>query len=119
MRMSTEPNKQETLRSYPGPWKGELVLVCQKCQKKMRHKDGNKKLAKIGKTLRKRAMRDHNLEVSAKNVSCLKMCPKGGVTACTGSQLARHECAILRSVADIDAFLGQCAAQSLGREPSH
>jgi predicted metal-binding protein len=101
-------NGQE-LRTYPGPWKGEAVLVCGKCQKKLKHDDGNKKLAKIGKTLRKRAEKRRGLKIHSIEVGCLKMCPKGGVTACTGVQLARKECSILRSVADVDAFIERCA----------
>jgi predicted metal-binding protein len=101
---------ENEMRSYPGAWKGELVLVCRKCQKRLKHSGGTKQLGKMSKTLKKRALRQgHGLELKAVGVSCLKMCPKGGVTVCTGAQLARHECSILRSIADVDALIDQYA----------
>src|ERR1700678_810058 len=39
-----------SLRSYRGPWKGQLVLVCRKCQKKIKHSGTKNKLAKLSKT---------------------------------------------------------------------
>jgi hypothetical protein len=108
-----DPASEDKLRSYSGPWKGELVLVCRKCQKKLKHRGGNKKLTKIGKTLDKRARRhDRHLEISAVDVSCLKMCPKDGVTVCTGPQLGRRECSVLRSLGDVDALIDRCAAET-------
>src|ERR1700744_68618 len=84
-----ETAAETALRSYPGPWKGELVLVCRKCQKRLQQDGGNKKLARLRKTLRKRAHRlDDTLDVYAVDVPCLKMCPKDGVTVCTGTQAA-------------------------------
>jgi predicted metal-binding protein len=98
---------QEELRSYPGPWKGELVLVCRKCQKRLQQDGGNKKLARLRKTLRKRARRlDDSLDIYAVDVPCLKMCPKDGVTVCTGAQAAGHECSIVRSLTDVDVLIG-------------
>jgi predicted metal-binding protein len=106
---------EQLLRSYQGAWKGELVLICSKCQKKVKHKGGNKKLAKLGKTLRKRASRHAGLEIAPREVACLKMCPKDGVTVCTSTQAARHECSIVRSVSDLDSLLDRCASeQGLG-----
>ncbi|HTZ60920.1 MAG TPA: hypothetical protein VMB49_22580 [Acidobacteriaceae bacterium] len=106
------PASEDGLRSYRGPWKGELVLVCRKCQKKLKHRGGNKKLARMSKTLRKRAARrDPELQIATVDVSCLKMCPKDGVTVCTGPQIARHECSVLRSLADVDVLIDRCAAE--------
>ena len=100
------------LRSYRGPWKGEVILVCRKCQKRLKHNGGNKKLARMGKTLKKRARGlDSGLEIYPVEVGCLKVCPKDGVTVSTGPQVARHECSILRRIADIDVLLEQYAAK--------
>ncbi len=99
------------LRSYRGPWKGQLVLVCRKCRKKIKQSGAKNKLAKLGKTLKKRARRqESDAQIDTVGVSCLGMCPKGGVTVCTGQLLARHECLILRSQDDVDALIQLCAA---------
>jgi hypothetical protein len=101
-----------SLRSYRGPWKGQLVLVCRKCQKKMKHSGTKNKLAKLSKVLKKRARRQESgAEIDTVGVSCLGMCPKGGITVCTGQLLARHECLILRSQDDVDVLIEQFAAE--------
>jgi predicted metal-binding protein len=71
-----------TLKSYPSPWEGRLILACRKCQKKLKHNDSLGDLAKLKKTI-KRQNKDHpqrTLEVI--NVSCMDLCPKDGVTIC-------------------------------------
>jgi predicted metal-binding protein len=100
-----------SLRSYRGPWKGQLVLVCRKCQKKIKHSGTKNKLAKLSKALKKRVRQESGAEIDTVGVSCLGMCPKGGITVCTGPLLARHECLILRSQDDVNALIEQCAAE--------
>jgi hypothetical protein len=101
-----------SLRSYRGPWKGQLLLVCRKCQKKIKHSGTKNNLVKLSKTLKKRARRlASGAEIDIVSVSCLGMCPKGGITVCTGQLLARHECLILRSQDDVDVLIKQCAAE--------
>src|ERR1700733_4239285 len=89
-------SRQGVVRSYPAPWKGELLLVCRKCQKKLKH-DGKKNgISKLSRTLKKRARHDENApRLHVLQVPCLEMCPKGGVTVCTQRQLGRGECSIL------------------------
>ena len=96
------------VRSYPGPWKGELLLACRKCQKKLKH-DGEKNgISKLSKALKKHARHDENIpRLHVLDVPCLKMCPEGAVTVCTQRQLARGECSIVRSLADVDALYQQ------------
>jgi hypothetical protein len=114
--MGNKKDITSALRSYAGPWKGELVLVCRKCQKRLEQDGGNKKLARLRKTLRKRAHRlDDTLAIYAVEVPCLKMCPKDGVTVCTGAQVAGHECSIVRSLTDVDVLIGSLERP---REPS-
>ena len=96
------------LRSYRAPWKGQIVLVCRKCEKKLRRGSKKSKLAKLGKELKKLTKRNQDApELRVIEVGCLKMCPKGGVTVCTQQQLGRNECCILRTSEDIEALLGQ------------
>jgi predicted metal-binding protein len=100
------------VRSYGVPWKGQLLLVCRKCQKKL--KPGGKKqaLSKLSKALKKRARHDENApKLHVIEVSCLNLCPKGGVTVCTQHQLAHGKCSIVRSGADVDALYEQQKAQ--------
>jgi hypothetical protein len=96
---------QTGLRSYRAPWKGQVILVCRKCQKKLRHAGKKNRLAKLAKYLKKRTRQDENgLQLHVIEVSCLKLCPKGGVTVCAQRQLACNECSIVRSKADADAL---------------
>ena len=97
------------LRTYPGPWarKGrELLLVCGKCQKKMRRGEDEAGLSKLKKTLKTRARRGGiDVELKLLTVPCLKVCPKGGVVACTAEMVGAGRVSILRSSDDVDALL--------------
>jgi predicted metal-binding protein len=100
------PQDREVVRSYQVPWKGQLVLVCRKCQKKLKHGGKRKGIAKLGKALKKRARdAEDGLKLHVIEVPCLKMCPKEGVTVCTQRQLGRGECSIVWSGADVDALI--------------
>jgi hypothetical protein len=106
--------RQGAVRSYKAPWKGELLLVCRKCQKKLKH-DGKKNgISKLSKALKKRARQDENApRLHVLEVPCLKMCPEGGITMCTQRQLGRGECSIVRSKADVDALYRQYQGSTL------
>jgi len=100
--MSEEIVKQGGLRSYRAPWKGQVVLVCRKCQRKLKKSSG---IAKVAKVLKKRARHDKDgPKLHVIQVPCLKMCPKGGVTVCTQGQLTRGECSIIRTMEDVEAL---------------
>jgi predicted metal-binding protein len=97
--MSEEIISPEKIRSYRAPWKGQLLLVCRKCQKKL-------KKNKLAKRLKKGARHgDEGTRLHVLQVPCLKMCPKGGITVCTQTQLALGECSIVRSKEDVEALL--------------
>lgn len=99
---------REVVRSYRVPWKGQLVLVCRKCQKKLKHGGQRKGIAKLGKALKKRTRdAEDGLKLHVIEVPCMKLCPKGGVTVCTQRQLGRGECSIVWSGADVDALVEQ------------
>jgi hypothetical protein len=100
-------------RSYRAPWKGQLVLACRKCQKKLKHSSKKNGAANIKKALKKRARGDKDgLSLHVISVPCLNLCPKGGVTVCTQQQIGNNECSIVRTGADLDALFAQCKAQS-------
>jgi len=114
---TAESPSQALVRTYPAPWKGQLVLVCRKCQNKLKHGGKKNGLAKLKKALKKRGRQDEDgLRLHVVDVSCLKLCPKGGVTVCTQQQLKDEECSIMRTSADVDLLLQQCKAASARRE---
>jgi predicted metal-binding protein len=113
----TEAQEQALFRTYPAPWKGQLVMVCRKCQKKLKHEGKKNGLAKLHKTLKKRARQgEDGLRLYVVDVSCLNLCPKGGVTVCTQQQLEKEECSILRTRADVNSLLLQFRESSAKRE---
>jgi predicted metal-binding protein len=102
----------KTMQSYPIPWKGQLVLACGKCQKKLKRSKTKNGGAKLSKALKKRAKQDEDgLKLRVVEVDCLKMCPKDGVTVCTQGQLGGNECSIVRTQADVDSLYEQCKLQ--------
>jgi predicted metal-binding protein len=103
---------EDVLRTYGAPWRGQLVLVCRKCQRKRKHEGKKNGLGKLNKVLRKRARKDDGVPPPhVVDVSCLKLCPKSGVTVCTERQLGRRQCSIVRTSADVDALLDLCKEQ--------
>jgi predicted metal-binding protein len=101
------------LNTYRAPWKGQIVLVCRKCERKMKHAGKQSSLAKLAKLLKKRTK--HNEEgqrLRVVEVACMKMCPKGGVTVCTQQQLSRHECCIVRTKADVEALVASTSVNT-------
>jgi hypothetical protein len=93
-------------------------MVCGKCQNKLKRGGKKNGLAKLRKALKKRARQEDGLRLHVVDVSCLKMCPKGGVTVCTQRQLEEEECSIMRTSADVKALLQQCREASARREES-
>jgi predicted metal-binding protein len=83
---SETPVEPKKLRSYPAKWKGSPLLVCSKCQRKLKHSNHSLKLKKALKSLAKTDPTPHRLHIIS--VPCMKLCPKGGITVCTQQQLA-------------------------------
>jgi predicted metal-binding protein len=90
------------LRIYREPWKGQLVLACGKCQKKLKKNGGKQGVASLKKSLKQRSHTDPALRLRVATISCLKLCPKGGVTVCTQGQVGRGECSIVYTQEDVD-----------------
>lgn len=89
------------LKSYQGPWKGEILLACGKCQRKLRKAKDAAGLGKLRKTLKRSSLR-----LFVINTPCLDVCPKGGVTVCTRGQVARGEFSIVRTTEDLKILIG-------------
>jgi len=98
--------KKERLRSYPLPLRGDLLLACGKCQRKLKHGEDPEGLSSLKKLLKKQGKQD-GVRLHVLKVPCLKMCPKGGVTVCTPAQVARHECSIVRDADEVADLYSQ------------
>jgi hypothetical protein len=105
-----------SLRSYKAPWRGELILACSKCQKKLRKQKGLKIFANLKKWFKTRSKSDVDApEVKVVGIGCVKMCPKGGITIARQQQLceAGGEVSIIRSEADLDGLYTLIADQQI------
>ncbi|MGI8772838.1 MAG: hypothetical protein ACR2JE_15540 [Acidobacteriaceae bacterium] len=103
------------LRIYRTPWKGELVLACRKCQKRMKKHGGGGGLSKIKRWFKRRTKTDAEAPVvHVIDVPCVKLCPRGGVTIFSQRQLEHHPPAvcIARTVEDLEAFYRQLHPES-------
>jgi predicted metal-binding protein len=92
-------------KTYPVPWRGQVILACRKCQKKLKGHHELRALAKLKKTVKQ-----HNKAHPAKalhvlNVPCMDLCPKGGVTVCNPARFP-NGLVILRSAVDIGRLCG-------------
>ncbi len=107
-----ESSELVQLRSYPAPWKGELLLVCTKCTKKLKN---NSVVANVRKWLKHRAKQSESgQKMRVIGISCIKMCPKGGVTVSTQQQLGHEpaQVSIIRSEVDLEALYRQMSGGS-------
>ena len=101
--------RKRPLKNYPAPWKGQILLACSKCQKKLRRQTSGEGLARLAKMLKRRTRQDQDrFRLKVIKTPCLKLCPKGGVTVCTQAQLGRGECTILRSSEDVELLYHDC-----------
>ena len=79
---------REVVRSYRAPWKGQLVLVCRKCQKKLKHGGKKNAIAKLGKALKKRARNaEDGLEAACHRGALPSRCAQRWGYVCTQRQL--------------------------------
>ncbi|RXH58501.1 hypothetical protein [Granulicella sibirica] len=101
------------LKSYEGPWKGQLLLACGKCQRKLKKDEFGDEhgLGKLKKALRQRSRRDEaGLQLLVIRTQCLSVCPKRGVAVCTQAQVGTGRCTIVRTGEDVDALYAECKA---------
>ncbi len=112
---------QKALRLYPAPWKGEAVFACRKCQRRMKKGGGPAALRKLKKWFKKRARGTPQAPpVHLIDVSCLKLCPKGGITIFSARQLGKElpVVSIARSEQDLEALYCELTAVALLSEKS-
>jgi predicted metal-binding protein len=88
-----------TLKTYPAPWEGRLILACKKCQKKVKGNHDLRALAKLKKTIKKQNELHSGEKLQVISVPCMDLCPKNGVTVC--NLLEPRQLSILRSEGDI------------------
>lgn len=95
-----------SLKSYPPTWKGDLLLACRKCQRKLKNEPGLRALARLKKTI-KRHNREHPAEVlHVISVPCMDLCPKGAVTICLPAN-QRTVLSVLRNESEINELYGR------------
>jgi hypothetical protein len=111
MKTADPSRRQSTLRSYPGPWKGQLLLACGKCQRKLKKSQADDFISLKKLLTRERKKHSDGLRLRVLNVPCLKMCPRDAVTVCTPAQVACRECCIVRIPEDIATLYQQCGLE--------
>jgi hypothetical protein len=77
----------DSLRLYPSRFTGPVLLVCRKCEKKLK-KSGTP--LKVKKSLKNLARRDADPNpIQTISTGCMDLCPKGAVTVCPPLQLTQ------------------------------
>ena len=89
------------LKSYPPTWKGNLLLACSKCQKKLKGEPGMRELAKLKKTIKRRNKLHPEAALHLISLPCMNLCPKGAVTICLPAAKPPM-LSLLRKEADLD-----------------
>ncbi|MGZ7103652.1 MAG: hypothetical protein ACXVJ1_16560 [Candidatus Angelobacter sp.] len=89
------------IKTYPAPWEGQVILVCQKCQKKLKRDHDLRPLAKMKKTINRYNRENPDRLLHVINVPCMDLCPKDGVTVCLPARDS-NPLAILRSPEDLE-----------------
>jgi hypothetical protein len=90
-----------SMKSYPPTWKGDLLLACRKCRKKLKGQSGIGALAKLKKTIKRHNKQHSDDALHLIGVPCMDMCPKGAVTICLPARQPTM-LSILRSERDIE-----------------
>jgi len=89
-----------SLKTYPAPWEGEIILACKKCQKKLKSDKDLQSLAKLKKTVKRYNIEHPGRRLYVINVPCMDLCPKDGVTVCCPARDS-NRLAVLRSSEDL------------------
>jgi hypothetical protein len=92
-----------SIKCYPPTWEGDLLLACRKCQKKLKCEPGMRALAKLKKTIKRRNKQHPGATLHLISVSCMDLCPKGGVTICLPANQSAT-LSILRNEAEIEGL---------------
>jgi predicted metal-binding protein len=99
---------ENPFRLYPSKWNGPVLLICRKCEKKLKKSGAPLKVKKSLKRLARQDPNPHLIQVVP--IGCMDLCPKGSVTVCPSHQLtqARPGLIILRTQEDIATLYEQC-----------
>lgn len=92
--------ESKKLTSYPPTWRGELLLACRKCQKKLKGERGFRSLSKLKKTVARWNKSETGGPLHLIQTPCMDLCPKGGVTVCL-PQRDPTQLSVLRSEEDL------------------
>jgi len=65
-------------KTYPGPWHGQPILACRKCQKKLKGEADLRAMAKLKKTMKRHNKEHPDRALHVVNVPCMDLCPKDG-----------------------------------------
>jgi predicted metal-binding protein len=93
-------------KTYPALWKGQVVLACRKCQKKLKGDHALRDLANLRKTFKRYNKQHPDEQLHVINVPCLDLCPKDGVTVCNPAERP-YRLAILRGEDGIEGLFGE------------
>ena len=100
----------EALRAYDAPWQGQLVLVCEKCERRLRKDREHRDTPRLRKVLKACAEESSQpIALRVLEVGCMKLCPEGGVTVCTGEQAAENpvQLSVIRTPEDVVLLYGE------------
>jgi predicted metal-binding protein len=96
---------ERTLRTYPAPWEGEIILACRKCQKKLKKHGGLRDLAKLKKAVKRYNKEHADKPLHVVGIPCMDLCPKDGVTVCCPTR-DPNLLEIIRSSEDLQKLSG-------------
>jgi len=97
-------------KTYPVTWAGQLLLACGKCQKKLKHDQTLRTLAKLKKTVKRHNKEHPNDLLHVINVPCMDLCPRDAVTVYCPSR-APARLSIVRRKEDLERL--SCAYDQL------
>ena len=106
------------LRTYPSKFDGQVLLVCRKCQKKL--KGERTAAAKLKKSLKRIGRRDPDpVHFHLIAVGCMKLCPRGAVAVCSqaGMRQAPAGLSIVRTKEDVLALYEDARPYSSSTDP--
>ncbi len=107
-KVGRDSQREGALPVYRAPWRGQLLLACGKCRKKLRKSSEPAEAANLKKLLKACGKQgEERFRLRVIEVPCLKLCPKGGVTVCTQQQLGRGECSIVRTQLDVETLYAE------------
>lgn len=103
-------------KTYPAPWQGRLILVCRRCQKKLKGSKDLEALAKLKKTIKRHNRKHPDKALHLIPIACTGLCPKNGVTVCSPAQNP-EKLLILRSEDDLKRLSGAANENEPSRDP--